>query len=117
MTRGSYIPSSLIVTPGTSLNPASRAVYDFLVALTPSSETGVASINASVFGHDSFTSASVSDLSADTTDTWLIQRAASILITGVNPTQVSIGQTIQPVVQIRNTGPAGCRYKQDPAGQ
>ncbi len=113
MIRGTYNTSTLIQTPGTGLNPASTATFDFLVELLASSSTGIETINAAVFGRDSFSDGPVSDLTADTTDTWLIQRAANIIVNTVTPTQVSIGQTIQPTVQTAQyrPGEAGCRYQ------
>ncbi len=106
MTRGLYIDSTLIIEPGTVLSAASQNTYDFYVALDPASPNGIETINAAVFGRDSVTTGGVSDLAADTTATWLIQRRVNIIASNISPTQVSVGQSIQPQLDIRNTGQA-----------
>jgi len=105
MTQGTYIDSTLYLTPGSVLASGTRGNFDFYVSVDSSSATGIETINASVFATDSVTGL-VSDLSADTTASWLIQNAVDITITSVTPLQASIGQVIAPEIDLGNSGTA-----------
>ncbi len=106
MIRGLYVDSTLILTPGTVLDSASTALYDFYVTIDSLSPTGIEILNARVYGRDSFDNSDVSDVNSDTTDTWLIQRAVTLAMIAVSPVEVSQGQVISPQVRLRNTGDA-----------
>jgi hypothetical protein len=106
MDHGLYIDSTLVLTPGTVLDSASTAQYDFYVEIDSLSPTGIEILNAMVYGRDSFDNSEVSDINSDTTDTWLIQRAVTINVLAVSPLEVSQGQVITPQIRLRNTGDA-----------
>ncbi len=104
--RGLYIPATVFQQPAITLDSASTTAIQFLVQLNAASPSGVEMINASVYGRDTFTDSPVSDVGADTTDSWLIQRAVNIVYSAVTPTLISRNQLIQPEVQLQNTGQA-----------
>jgi hypothetical protein len=108
MNRGLYIDSTLNLTPGSVLASGSRGEFDFYVSVDSNSATGIATINAAVFGTDTVTGP-VSDLSADTTASWLIQRRVTIAIASATPTAASIGQVITPSIDLSNSGTAELR--------
>jgi hypothetical protein len=105
MTQGTYIDSTLYLTPGAVLASGTRGDFNFYVSVDSSSATGIETINASVFATDSVTGL-VSDLSADTTASWLIQSRVTIAITSVTPLQASIGQVVAAEIDLDNSGTA-----------
>ena len=105
MTRGTYIDSTLYLTPGSALTSGTRGNFNFYVSVDSNSATGIETINASVFATDSVTGP-VSDLSADTTASWLIQNRVTLAIGSASPTTASIGQVISPTVDLSNSGTA-----------
>ncbi|RMH63466.1 MAG: hypothetical protein D6677_07120 [Calditrichaeota bacterium] len=103
---GSYADSSLVIYPNEILQASTSKVYTLYVDVLATSSSGVATLNARVEGVDQNTAQQISDASAATTDSWLVQQAFNATLTDNTPTQVSTGQTIASVVTVVNSGEA-----------
>ncbi len=106
ISKGSYADSSLVIYPNALLSPASSATYTLNVDVLSASATGVATLNARVEGTDQNTATAISDPSATTTDSWLVQSAADINITDNSPLVVSTNQDFSTLLTVVNNGDA-----------
>jgi hypothetical protein len=104
ISRGSY--DSLYVLPAAILTSGQSAQYTINADVLSSSVSGVATLDASVYGVDLDNSQAISDANSDSTASWLVQQAVSISITENTPTQVSTNQIFIPKVTVVNSGEA-----------
>jgi hypothetical protein len=106
ISRGFYVPSTLYTLSSKTLNAAQADTFNLSVSIDPASVTGSAVVNASAYGVIVGDLTPVQDLEADTTHSWLIQRAVEILASNNQPTQISEAQDISPTVTVSNDGDA-----------
>jgi len=104
ISRGSY--DSLAIYPGVVISPSETRDFTVFVDVSPTSSSGVATINAAVFGEDQNTLEVISDGDAENTDSWLLQKAVDVTITDNAPVLVSTGQTFATTLTVRNNGEA-----------
>ena len=103
ISRGTY--SSLFVLPGFNLGPTDNAVFTVNVDVLSSSVSGVATIDASVYGVDLDDNLNdILDVGADLTASWLVQQAVDISITDNTPIQVSTNQAFVTELTVVNSG-------------
>ncbi len=105
-----YIPAAA----DSILDSTAVDTFDFYLSADAGSPVGTESLNAAVYGRDTFTGAQVADANADLRHIWLIQRAANLRYisritgpAGALDTLVSVGQTFNVATTVSNIGQAG----------
>ncbi|MBN2709356.1 MAG: Ig-like domain-containing protein [Calditrichaceae bacterium] len=106
ITPNQYIAATLVNNNLKTLLPAQADTFMFNVSVNESALSGPASLNAQISGLDLYTGLTLTDNSADTTDSWFVQQNAVVSIVSVSPDTVSAGQGFSPVLSIRNEGEA-----------
>jgi len=101
-----YVASTLFRSVSRTLQPAQRDTFMFSVSVRTDAVSGTQSLNASAYATNLYDQSVVSDLAADTTDSWLVQQAVAVVVTDNQPVRISSGQNVSPTALVRNDGEA-----------
>ena len=101
-----YEAGSLLRLPNRILQEAQSDTFWFYVDVKNNASSGTDALNAKAYGVNTFDGSMLSDLDADTTDSWLVQQAVAITVLDNQPVQISSGQNFRPAALVRNNGQA-----------
>jgi hypothetical protein len=108
--QGVYLSTDTSISPPLILQGNEVAQIGFLVDIPAVNSPLISTLNAQVFGRDIVSGTLLSDLGADTTDSWRLVTPAEFTFRSIIPDSVSIGQNLTFEVEIENIGQANARY-------